>query len=393
MKRITSIPTRPDMEQQLLEVGFDYYNLPSTDGSHYWSDNVAYEFTLAEIDKIEDATNELHAMCMDFVADEVKQGDYEYYRFTDLQKNLIEQSWRENAPHLYGRFDFGYDGNNLKMFEYNADTPTSLLEAAVVQWQWLEQAEGLPNRDQFNWIHEELITRFSVLQQQSGKTGFHFAAMADAGREDWGNLDYLADVAYNAGWHIHRLTIEDIGYDNDTQQFVDLNNQPIEALFKLYPLEWMTTTEYAPHMLNSATQFFEPAWKLLLSNKALLGKLWQKHLNHPYLLPTYFNRHDITDRKSIWVKKPLLGREGANVFYYEKSNGLEFAAKGSEHSNFYANAGYIYQQKFELPNFDGMYPVIGSWVVGDVACGMGLREDFTAVTGYDSHFIPHYFIE
>ena len=385
MKRITGIPTRPDMVQQLLEVGFDYYNLPSTDGSHYWSDNVAYEFTLAEIDKIEDVTNELHAMCMDFVADEVKQGDYEHYRFTDLQKNLIEQSWRENAPHLYGRFDFGYDGDNLKMFEYNADTPTSLLEAAVVQWQWLEQVEGLPNRDQFNWIHEELITRFSVLQQQSGKTGFHFAAMGDAGREDWGNLDYLADI--------HRLTIEDIGYDNDTQQFVDLNNQPIEALFKLYPLEWMTTTEYAPHMLNSATQFFEPAWKLLLSNKALLAKLWQKHPNHPYLLPTYFNQHDITDRKSIWVKKPLLGREGANVFYYEKNNGLEFAAKGSEHSNFYANAGYIYQQKFELPNFDGMYPVVGSWVVGDVACGIGLREDFTAVTGNDSHFIPHYFVE
>ena len=393
MKRITGILTRPDMVQQLLEVGFDYYNLPSTDGSYYWSDNIAYEFTLAEIDKIEDATNELHAMCMDFVADEVKQGDYERYRFTDLQKNLIEHSWRENAPHLYGRFDFGYDGDNLKMFEYNADTPTSLLEAAVVQWQWLEQVEGLPNRDQFNWIHEELITRFSVLQQQRGKTGFHFAAMGDAGREDWGNLDYLADVAYNAGWHIHRLTIENIGYDSDTQQFVDLNNHPIETLFKLYPLEWMTTTEYAPHMLNSATQFFEPAWKLLLSNKALLAKLWQKHPNHPYLLPTYFNRHDITDRNVIWVKKPLLGREGANVFYYEKSNGLEFAAKGSEHSNFYANAGYIYQQKFELPNFDGMYPVIGSWVVGDVACGMGLREDFTAVTGNDSHFIPHYFVE
>ena len=101
--------------------------------------NVAYEFTLAEIDRIEDATNELHAMCMDFVADEVKQGDYAHYRFTDLQKNLIEQTWAKNVPHLYGRFDFGYDGENLKMFEYNADTPTSLLEAAVVQWQWLEQ--------------------------------------------------------------------------------------------------------------------------------------------------------------------------------------------------------------------------------------------------------------
>ena len=93
MKRITGFPTRPNMVQQLLDVGFDYYNLPSSDGSHYWSDNVAYEFTLAEIDRIEDATNELHAMCMDFVADEIKQGDYAHYRFTDLQKNLIEQTW------------------------------------------------------------------------------------------------------------------------------------------------------------------------------------------------------------------------------------------------------------------------------------------------------------
>ena len=346
MKRITGFPTRPNMVQQLLDVGFDYYNLPSSDGSHYWSDNVAYEFTLAEIDRIEDATNELHSMCMDFVADEVKQGDYAYYRFTDLQKNLIEQTWAKNVPHLYGRFDFGYDGENLKMFEYNADTPTSLL-----------------------------------------------SAMQEAGREDWGNIDYLADVAYNAGWHIHELAIEDVGYDKDSQQFLDLNNQPIDCLFKLYPLEWMTTTEYAPHMLNSSTTFIEPAWKLLLSNKVLLAKLWQKHPNHPLLLPAYFSKHDITDRQSIWVKKPTLGREGANVSYYEKRNGLEFAAKGSEHSAFYDQAGYIYQQKFELPNFDGMYPMIGSWVVGDVACGIGLREDFTPVTGNDSHFIPHYFVE
>ena len=375
MKRITGFPTRPNMVQQLLDVGFDYYNLPSSDGSHYWSDNVAYEFTLAEIDRIEDATNELHAMCMDFVTDEVKQGDYAYYRFTDLQKNLIEQTWAKNVPHLYGRFDFGYDGENLKMFEYNADTPTSLLEAAVVQWQWLEQIEGLSHRDQFNWIHEELLNRFQFIQQQTGLNDFHFSAMQEAGREDWGNIDYLADVAYNAGWHIHQLAIEDVG------------------LFKLYPLEWMTTTEYAPHMLNSSTTFIEPAWKLLLSNKVLLAKLWQKHPNHPLLLPAYFSKHDITDRQSIWVKKPTLGREGANVSYYEKRNGLEFAAKGSEHSAFYDQAGYIYQQKFELPNFDGMYPMIGSWVVGDVACGIGLREDFTPVTGNDSHFIPHYFVE
>ena len=49
-----------------------------------------------------------------FCADEIKQGDYAHYRFTDLQKNLIEQTWAKNVPHLYGRFDFGYDGETSK---------------------------------------------------------------------------------------------------------------------------------------------------------------------------------------------------------------------------------------------------------------------------------------
>ena len=78
------------MVQQLLNVGFDYYNLPSSDGSHYWSDNVAYEFTLAEIDRIEDTTNELHSICLDFAADEIKKGDYENYHFTELQNSLLK---------------------------------------------------------------------------------------------------------------------------------------------------------------------------------------------------------------------------------------------------------------------------------------------------------------
>ena len=39
-ENVTGFPTRLDMVQQLLNVGFDYYNLPSSDGSHYWSDNM-----------------------------------------------------------------------------------------------------------------------------------------------------------------------------------------------------------------------------------------------------------------------------------------------------------------------------------------------------------------
>jgi glutathionylspermidine synthase len=36
--------------------------------------------------------------------------------------------------------------------------------------------------------------------------------------------------------------------------------------------------------------------------------------------------------------------------------------------------------------------VIGSWVVGGEACGMGIREDSGLVTRNTSRFVPHLFV-
>ncbi len=53
---------------------------------------------------------------------------------------LIRDSWRRDEKSLYGRLDLSYGGSGpAKLLEYNADTPTSLFEAAVFQWTWLEQ--------------------------------------------------------------------------------------------------------------------------------------------------------------------------------------------------------------------------------------------------------------
>ena len=68
MKRKLFAP-RQNWQQQHREIGFDYFDLPSRDGSMYWSEGVAYEFTLKEIEQLEDASNELHQMCMDVVRD------------------------------------------------------------------------------------------------------------------------------------------------------------------------------------------------------------------------------------------------------------------------------------------------------------------------------------
>jgi glutathionylspermidine synthase len=380
---------RPNWQQRCKDVGFDYYDLPSSDGSMYWSDAKAYRFTAEEVDRIDDATLELHQMCMDWVDDVVRGGRYApQFGFTDADIELIETSWRSREPSLFGRFDLGYDGQRIKMFEYNADTPTSLLEASVVQWDWLVD-RGLP--DQFNSLHEKLIEQWKVIQASlpiMAKSHIHFVGMTEAGREDWGNIEYLMDTAFQAGLNVSELQVENIGWDAINSQFVDLNLQPISTCFKLYPWEWLIKDEYAQHLSRARTRWIEPAWNMLLSSKALLPLLWQKYPNHPLLLEAHFASDELPKTKT-WVKKPILSREGANVSKIEF--GVEHALSGSELVDEYAQSGYIVQEWFELPNFDGFRPMIGSWIIGNQTAGMGIREDYNVVTGNDSHFVPHYF--
>jgi glutathionylspermidine synthase len=44
-----------------------------------------------------------------------------------------------------------------------------------------------------------------------------------------------------------------------------------------------------------------------------------------------------------------------------------------------------------VPNLDGAYPVIGSWLIDGVAAGIGIRESDTPVTNNLSCFLPHLF--
>ncbi len=111
---------------------------------------------------------------------------------------------------LYGRFDFAYDGRNIKMLEYNADTPTGLLEASVAQWLWIEQVSGIANRDQFNSIHEDLIKRWKTILPRGSHV--HFAACQGSWKGRLGKSRVLdgyrlssSSTSFRAFYGKHRL--------------------------------------------------------------------------------------------------------------------------------------------------------------------------------------------
>jgi len=346
-------------------------------GGTYWDESVAYRFSAAQIDQLESVSEEMHQLCLKAAEEAVRSRRFAEFAIPEPFHELVAQSWREREASLYGRFDFSWDGEGEpKLLEYNADTPTALLEASVVQWHWLEDTRG--NADQFNSLHEKLIARLKEMRPAQGGV-LHFTCVRD-NEEDLGNLEYLRDCALQAGWDARRIDIEDLGWDG--ARFLDLEEAPVTTLFKLYPWEWLVREEFGQHLISRPARLIEPAWKMLLSNKALLVLLWEMNYGHPNLLPAYFTPQKFG---ADYVRKPLLSREGANVTI--RSRGVVRQQPGT-----YGDEGFVYQGVAPLPAFEGRYPVIGAWIVGDQPAGIGIREDDSPITKNTSRFVPHYFV-
>jgi glutathionylspermidine synthase len=382
MRRIVCAE-RDDWQATAEATGFDFH---SDDEQRYWDERAYYAFTLDEIERrIEAPTGEINAMCSELVARVV--GDECMLRRLKIPETFwtfITASWQRRDPSLYGRLDLRFDGKGpAKLLEYNADTPTSLFEAAVFQWTWLEQAterQIIPKRaDQFNSLHERLIETWKAI---AGGRHLHLAGTMESA-EDAGTLHYLADVAQQAGLTTTLIDIAEVGLRDDGN-FVDLDDQPIELAFKLYPWEWMFRDSFGANLKGASTRWLEPPWKAVLSNKGILPLLWEMFPGHPNLLPAFFEDDPNAARLGEnYVRKPLYSREGANITLVSAGSTL-----GAQ-SGPYGEEGYIRQALVPLPNFSGQYPVIGSWIVDDTACGLSIREDETPITGNLSRFMPH----
>ncbi len=386
MRRIAITP-RANLDARAKEYGFSFH---AQGDQIYWDESAYYAFTLEEIERdLEAPSNELASMCLELAGRIC--ADERLLQKLAIPKHawdLIAASWRVQEPSLYGRFDLAFGGDGpAKLLEYNADTPTSLFEAAVFQWIWLEDLIGAgtfhKDADQYNSLHEKLIARLRTIVKG---VPLHLTDMAD-NEEDRGFIAYLEDCAKQAGLATTYLAISDIGVDRHAE-FVDLASRKIECLFKLYPWEWMFADAFGSSPAMRRTRFIEPAWKAVLSNKGILPLLWEMAPGHPNLLPAFFE----SDPKKAelgahFAHKPIYSREGENVLIVDGDQVL------AREEGTYGAEGFVRQAIAPLRCFDGHYPVIGSWIIGDEACGIGIREDETMITRNASRFVPHAIVD
>ncbi|WP_174537575.1 glutathionylspermidine synthase family protein [Micromonospora chalcea] len=381
MRREASTP-RPGWDETIRAQGLVYVDTELPDGEimSYWDETAAYSFTLDEVLRLEEATEELHRMSVAAAEHVVARRRYAEFGIPEWAAEAVARSLRENPPTLYGRFDLWYDGSGPpKMLEYNADTPTALVEASIVQWYWLEHTR--PDADQWNSLHERLVGAWAKIGAglHEPRTHVLWSDEEESG-EDQITAGYLAETARQAGLDVTLMPIQQVGWDG--RRFVDADDRPITTCFKLYPWEWMLAEPYGRPALDpgTPTTWIEPAWKLLLSNKALLAVLWEMYPGHDYLLPAYL---DSPRGMTEYVAKPLLGREGGSVRIV--TGDTEITNPG-----IYGDEGFCFQEFRALPEFEGNRTVLGSWIVDGESAGAGMRESESLITDGYARFLPHY---
>ncbi|MEU0796055.1 glutathionylspermidine synthase family protein [Amycolatopsis sp. NPDC005961] len=379
---------RRDWQRIVEEQGL-VYGTPARDNSGrmrpYWDESVHYVFDMDEVLSLEADVELLHSMCLEAVDNVVTTEGYQRFGIPEWVWPHIAESWKRQDPHVYGRFDLRYDGKSpAKLLEYNADTPTTLLEASLLQWHW--KTDVFPDDDQWNSIHEKLVERWAFLRDKLPSNELHFTwSAADPSGEDNVTTAYLQETAAEAGLDTVGLAIEEIGWDPVLKRFVDLEESQMATVLKLYPWEWVVDEEFGRNAVESLprTLWIEPLWKMILSNKTLLAILWENYPGHPNLLPAFADDPGLLTE---YVRKPKLGREGANVQIV--ATGYETQTDGV-----YGAEGFVYQAFDPLPEFDGYRPALGAWIVGDSSAGLGIRETGGLVTDDGAAFVPHRIVE
>ena len=384
--KITKI--KPLTNEILEEIGLDWHT--DTDKSNYITNEVV-EITQDEANAFYDAGNELYDMFIEAGDYVIKNNLFFELDIPTILVDTIKQSWENEVHwHIYGRFDFagGLDGKQIKLLEFNADTPTLLYESALIQWALLKH-NGLNENKQFNNIFDAIrdnfkrmitlgddVSRFDELYENWGVL---FSSIR-GNIEEERTTRFLMQCAKEAGFVSEFCYIDEVNFNENEGVFFD--GAKYEFLFKLLPWEIISIDEPELALIinnmikNKNTIFLNPAYTLLFQSKRMLKILWDLFPNHPLLLESSFGP---LNKKQ--VKKVSFGREGANIDILDSSGILE--QRGGEYGNYKS----VYQEFYELNSHNGLYYQPNVFFAYE-SCGLGFRRGGDIMDNY-AKFVSH----
>ncbi|MGW8169823.1 MAG: glutathionylspermidine synthase family protein [Sulfurovaceae bacterium] len=381
---------KPLETQYLDRLGFAWHT--DSNNTSYIADELVI-ISEQEAKAFYDAGNELYDMFVNAAQFVI---DNDLFHDIGIPFNLIElikESWENDIHwHLYGRFDIagGLDGLPIKLLEFNADTPTSLFESAIVQWAMLKYND-LEESSQFNGIYEALEANFKRLVTleenvddfEDRYEGWKFLFSSIRGNiEEENTVKLLQHIASGAGFDTNFAFVDEIEFSDDG---IFYSNEQYELWFKLAPWEMIAleTPDLAMILTNIIKNqkaiFFNPAYTLLFQSKGILKILWDLYPNHPLLLESSFSK--LKDKKQ--VQKPIFGREGGSISIIDKDGNMISKQEGE-----YCNHKMLFQEYTNLARDDkGDYYQSGLFFAYE-SCGIGFRKGGDIINN-TSKFVGH----
>ncbi len=365
-----------------------------------YDDNTPYivdeliEVSESEARAYGDAADELYDMF-------IEAGDYvienDLLHDINIPFNLVEiikESWENDVHwHLYSRFDFsgGLDGEPIKLLEFNADTPTVLLDAAIAQWAILKK-NNMDEERQFNNIHQSIKENFQrliTLEESVENFGKYYDgwkilfSSVKGVQEDEDTTRYLMSIAKEAGFETEFAYIDEVEFSEDEGIFY--NDVNYEFFFKLVPWEDIAIDEgglatvLTQIVNNKKAIILNPAYTLMFQSKAFMKILWDLYPNHPLLLETSFE-----PLEGAYVQKPAFGREGENVIISDENGDII-----DEKDGHYKNFKPVFQEFAHLNRDDsGAYYHAGVFFAYE-GCGLGFRKAVRPIIDDDAKFVGH----
>lgn len=373
------------------EVGMSWHTDP--DGQPYVADEIV-PVTEAEAEAYYTAANALYDMYVEAAQHVI---DHDLFLELDIPFNLVDQinrSWEQDHRHLYGRFDFagGIDGLPIKLIEFNADTPTSLFETAIVQWALLK-ANGMNEAAQFNTVYNSIRDNFRRLitgeddpETFASHYGFQnilFSSIRDL-PEDERTVRFLQQLANDAGFQTDFCYMDEVGF-LETEGIFNPQQTRFAYWFKLYPWEDIALqTDGINGILddltrNTDTVILNPAYTLLYQSKGILKVLYDLFPDSPYLLETGYE--PLRGKKQ--VAKKMFGREGANTVIYDAAGKVLQSVPGG-----YDRYRTVYQAFAAYPrDSQGRNYQAGVFFAWE-GCGLGFRRGGEVLDNL-SKFVAH----
>jgi glutathionylspermidine synthase len=331
---------------------------------------------------------------------------------------------RQEPPHpgdsvtLYGRFDWLQDERNdrWQLVEYNADTPSGGREVQGLDPPILRlhrQASAPPLRRLGAHLPRQLVdaiqTRVSQFEQaQRRPVGTIGVVSSHTWLEDMSQAWWLAGLLRQAGRTALVGDVADLAVHHGR---VHLRGQPIDALYRFYPIERLYRRGiFAPLMeatIDGRLLLLNGLRGFLAQSKTILAWLWEHRTECSQADQLAIERHlpaaiparapDAWDRLPTSVVKHANGREGAEVAF-----GDVLMQKPEDWETRLLEGGYVVQERvMPAPVADvaineidrtlavvaPRYACVGAFCIGGQFGGCYTRLDGPITTGRAT-FVP-----